>query len=172
MNMMIVSEPNRHRKVPIVSLEELTAYAWVVWLGLILIFLVIEIFTVDFTFLMIAVGSLGGLISSLFGAPWLLQLIIAGVFSIILIFAVRPPLQRALRRGEDPTKSNLSALIGLTGTVVAGYGGKTDHVKLANGETWTLRTVDGSVVALGDTVVVSAIDGATAVVAPIERTAP
>ena len=154
------------------SLEELTAYAWVVWLGLILVFLVIEIFTVDFTFLMIAVGSLGGLVSSLFGVPWLFQLIIAGVFSIILIFAVRPPLQRALRRGEDPTRSNISALIGLTGTVVSGYGGTVDHVKLANGETWTLRTVDGSVPALGDTVVVSAIDGETAVVAPFERTAP
>lgn len=154
------------------SLEGLLAIAWVIWLGLILIFLVVEIFTVDFTFLMIAVGSLGGLVSSLFGVPWFFQLVIAGVLSIILIFAVRPPLLRALRRGEDPTKSNISALIGITGTVVAGYGGSSDHVKLANGETWTLRTTDGSTPALGDTVVVSAIDGATAVVAPIERTAP
>jgi len=153
------------------SFEELTAFAWVVWLALILVFLVIEIFTVDFTFLMLAVGSVGGLLSSLAGVPWFFQLVIAGALSIVLIFAVRPPLQRALRRGEDPTKSNVSALIGLTGTVVAGYGGATDHVKLANGETWTLRTTDGSVPALGDTVVVSAIDGATAVVAPIERTA-
>jgi membrane protein implicated in regulation of membrane protease activity len=153
------------------SFEDLTAFAWVVWLGLILVFLVIEIFTVDFTFLMIAVGSLGGLVSSLFGVPWFFQLVIAGALSIVLIFAVRPPLLRALRRGEDPTRSNVSALIGLTGTIVSGYGGTSDHVKLANGETWTLRTTDGSVPALGDTVVVSAIDGATAVVAPIERTA-
>lgn len=154
------------------SLEELTAYAWVVWLALILIFLVIEIFTVDFTFLMLGVGSVGGLISSLLGVPWFFQLVIAGVLAIVLIFALRPPLQRALRRGEDPAKSNISALIGLTGKVVAGYGGALDHVKLANGETWTLRMADGSEPALGDTVVVSAIDGATAVVAPIERTAP
>jgi membrane protein implicated in regulation of membrane protease activity len=154
------------------SFEELTALAWIVWLGLILVFLVIEIFTVDFTFLMMAVGSVGGLVSSLFGTPWFFQLVIAGVLSIILIFAVRPPLQRALRRGEDPTKSNVSALIGLTGTVVAGFRGTVDHVKLANGETWTLRTTDGSTPALGDTVVVANIDGATAVVAPIERTTP
>jgi len=154
------------------SFEELTALAWIVWIALILVFLVIEIFTVDFTFLMIAVGSIGGLVSSLFGVPWFLQLVIAGVLSILLIFAVRPPLLRTLRRGEDPTKSNISALIGLTGTIVSGFRGAADQVKLSNGETWTLRTTDGSTPALGDTVVVSAIDGATAVVAPIERTAP
>ena len=153
------------------SLEELAGFAWVVWLGLILIFLVIEIFTVDFTFLMIAIGSLGGLVSSLFGLPWFFQLVIAGVAAILLIFFVRPPLQRFLRRGEDPALSNVDALIGLTGTVVAGYTGSADHVKLANGETWTLRTTDeATVLALGDKVAVTAIDGATAVVAPIERT--
>ena len=154
------------------SFEELAGYAWIVWLGLILVFLVIEVFTVDFTFLMIAVGSLGGLLSSLAGLPWFFQLVIAGVLSIALIFLVRPPLLRALRKGEDPTKSNINALIGLTGTVVPGYKGGADQVKLANGETWTLRTTEPAVtLALGDTVAVVAIDGATAVVAPIERTA-
>ena len=154
------------------SLEELAGFAWIVWLALILVFLVIEIFTVDFTFLMIAVGSLGGLLASLFEVPWLFQLIIAGALAIVLIFFVRPPLQRALRKGEDPTKSNIEALTGLSGVVVAGYTGSADHVKLANGETWTLRTIDdATALALGDKVAVVAIDGATAVVAPIERTA-
>lgn len=155
------------------SLVELIGFAWIVWLALILIFLVIEIFTVDFTFLMIAVGSVGGLVSSLFGVPWLLQLIIAGALSILLIFFVRPPLLRALRKGEDPAKSNIDALTGLTGIVVAGFTGTPDHVKLANGETWTLRPADDAItLALGDKVAVVAIEGATAVVAPIERTAP
>ena len=46
------------------------------------------------------------------------------------------------------------------------------HVKLSNGETWTLRTLDSNtVLAIGDIVTVRAIDGATAVVAPIEGTA-
>lgn len=154
------------------SFDDVAMFAWIVWLGLILVFLVIEIFTVDFTFLMIAVGSVGGLVSSLFGVPWLFQLVIAGALAIVLIFAVRPPLQRALRRGEDPTKSNISALIGLAGTVVAGYTGAPEQVKLANGEVWTLRTTDGSTPSLGDSVVVTFIDGATAVVSPVHKTAP
>jgi membrane protein implicated in regulation of membrane protease activity len=148
-------------------------FAWIVWLGLVLIFLVIEIFTLDFTFLMLAVGSLGGLLSSLFGVPWPLQLLIAAAASVLLIFAVRPPLLRRLRRGEDPAKSNVDALIGLRGTVIAGFDGKVDHVKLSNGDTWTIKASDSATtLAIGDTVTVSAIDGATAVVEPIERTAP
>ena len=154
------------------SIEEISAYAWIVWLALILVFLVIEIFTVDFTFLMIAVASVGGLVSSLLGVPWFFQLVIAGVLAIVLIFTVRPPLLRALRKGEDPTPSNLDALIGLTGTVSTAFSKGAGHVKLANGETWTARLAnDSGDLDLGDKVAVVAIEGATAVVAPVERTA-
>ena len=154
------------------SVEELVSYAWVVWAALILIFLVIEIFTVDFTFLMLAVGSVGGLVASLFQLPWFIQLLIAGALAVLLIFTVRPPMLRALRTGEDPTKSNVDALIGLTGTVTTGHGGSADQVKLANGETWTARlaATDRALVE-GERVVVIAIEGATAVVIPAERTA-
>jgi membrane protein implicated in regulation of membrane protease activity len=34
-------------------------YAWVFWLALILLFVIVEVLTVDFTFLMLALGSVG-----------------------------------------------------------------------------------------------------------------
>ena len=37
-------------------------YAWIGWLVLILVFLVIEMLTLDFTFLMLGVGGVGGLV--------------------------------------------------------------------------------------------------------------
>jgi membrane protein implicated in regulation of membrane protease activity len=154
-----------------VSLEEINAIAWVVWLALILVFLVIEIFTLDFTFLMLAVASVGGVISSLLGVPWFLQLVIVGVLAIVLLFAVRPPLIHALRKGGDPTPSNVDALIGLKGTVTTAFDDGAGHAKLANGETWTARSVGHDDLPLGDKVVVVAIEGATAVVAPMERNA-
>ena len=58
---------------------DITSFAWIVWLVLILVFVIIEMLTLDFVFLMIAVGSVGGLLSGLFGAPWWLQIIIAAV---------------------------------------------------------------------------------------------
>lgn len=147
----------------------LVDYAWVVWAALILIFIVVEVFTLDFTFLMLAVGSVGGLVSSLFAVPFWGQLIITAILAILLIFAVRPPLLRRLRSGEDPALSNIDALIGMGGTVQKDFADGAGHVKLTNGETWTGRAADGFTLDAGDKVVVVAIEGATAVVAPAER---
>ncbi len=151
----------------------LTTYAWVFWIGLILLFVIIEVATVDFTFLMIALGSVGGLVSGLLGAPWWAQILIAGILSLLLLFIVRPAMQRALGRGGDATPTNVEALLGLSGTVTTSFVAGQGHVKLANGETWTARlsqaTEERSVEA-GERVVVTAIDGATAVVVPAERT--
>ncbi|GAB2459713.1 NfeD family protein [Conyzicola lurida] len=148
-------------------------YAWVVWVSLILIFLVIEVFTLDFTFLMLALGSVAGLASSFTPLNFWVQIVIAAVVAVALIFAVRPPLLRRLGRGADPTLSNVEALLGKPGTVATDFVAGNGYVKLSNGETWTARVVDHSThpLATGDRVVVISIDGATAVVAPAERTA-
>jgi len=153
------------------DLTFLVNYAWVVWAALILIFIVIEIFTLDFTFLMLAVGSVGGLVSSFLAVPFWGQLIVTAILAVLLIFAVRPPLLRRLRHGEDPTLSNIAALIGMRGTVQNDFAEGTGYVKLSNGETWTSRTADHTDLNEGHKVIVSAIEGATAVVEPAERIA-
>jgi membrane protein implicated in regulation of membrane protease activity len=154
----------------------IVSYLWIAWIVLILIFVIVEMITLDFVFLMIAAGSLGGLLSGLFGAPWGLQLLLAAVLSLLLLFFLRPPLLRALKRGGDPAKSNVDALIGMSGTVVATVSPTAGQVKLAVGETWTARlatlapgsgaeTAPAALVP-GEHVIVVRIEGATAVVAP------
>ena len=61
--------------------------------------------------------------------------------------------------------------MGLAGVVTTDFSGNASHVRLANGETWTAQ-LSGSDRPLveGERVVVTAIDGATAVVEPAERT--
>src|ERR1044071_116540 len=98
-------------------MEFLTTYAWIFWIVLILVFAIIEISTLEFTFLMLAGGSLGGLVSGLFGLPWWGRFIVALVLSLLLLFAVRPALLRALRKGGDPARSNVEALLGMAGVV-------------------------------------------------------
>jgi len=157
------------------TVDFLVNYAWVIWLALILVFIVIEVFTLDFTFLMLAVGSVGGLLSSFTAIPFWAQIVITAVLAVLLIFAVRPPLLRRLRSGEDPTLSNIDALLGMAGTVANDFADGSGHVKLANGETWTARlspAAEGIVVEAGHRVTVVSIQGATAVVAPIERIVP
>jgi membrane protein implicated in regulation of membrane protease activity len=155
-----------------VPADFLTDFAWIFWLGLILIFLIVEVSTLEFTFLMIALGSLGGLISGLFGAPWWAQVIVACVLALLLLLAVRPPLLRLLKRGGDPARTLVDALIGIDGIVTTDFVNGQGHAQLANGETWTARLSPGESseqVEIGDRVLVTAIDGATAVVVRAER---
>lgn len=153
-------------------MDVVSSYAWIAWLALILVFVIVEMLSLDFVFLMLAIGSLGGLVSGLFGFPWWAQLLVAAVLSILLIFLLRPPLLRVLRRGGDPARSNVAALLGQEGRVVQSFGrdGK-GLVKLANGEVWTSRLAGGeaslvSPMEPGTTVRVTGIEGATAVVVP------
>lgn len=154
-------------------MEFLMSYSWIIWLALVLIFLTVEMFTLDFTFLMIGIGSGGGLIASLFGAPWYVQFLLAAAVSALLIFSLRPPLLRRLRRKGDPTLSNIEGLMGLDGVVVTVVSPDGGQVKLGNGETWTAKldsTVAVDNLGIGQRVVVVQIEGATALVAPQERT--
>lgn len=149
--------------------DVLTSWAWVFWLALILVFLIIEVLTLSFVFLMVAVGSLGGLVAGLIGAPWWVQLIVAAVLSLLLLFFVRPPLLRLTHRGADPARSNVDRLIGASGTVVKVFDDGSGQVKLSNGETWTAKPPRHSTSPLveGETVHVDLIEGATAVVSPV-----
>lgn len=152
----------------------LADYAWVVWLVLILIFITIEMASLELTFLMLAIGSVGGLLAGLLGAPWWLQLVVAAGLSMALLLGIKPPLIRALRKGADPTPSNVDALLGLHGRVISSIGETGGQVRLANGETWTARlssVTDQRVVEPGERILVTAIEGATAVVVPEERNA-
>jgi membrane protein implicated in regulation of membrane protease activity len=151
---------------------DLTQYLWIVWLVFILIAVIIELLTLEFTFLMISVGSLGGLGANLLGLEWWMQIGIAAILSVLLILIIRPFMLRALRKGGDPTPSNIAALAGMTARVVLPIGENGGQVKLANGETWTARlsaVTEQRPVEAGERVVVTAIEGSTAVVVPAER---
>ncbi|MFT4123592.1 MAG: NfeD family protein [Microbacteriaceae bacterium] len=152
---------------------DILSWAWLVWIALVLLFGVIEIFTLDLTFLMLALGGVGGLLASLFGAPPWLQVIVAAALALALVALVRPPLLRALRSGSDPSPSNVEALLSIEGVTTAAFAEGAGTVKLANGETWSARLVEAArelPLAAGERVRVVAIEGATAIVEPTERT--
>lgn len=150
-------------------MDWIVQYSWVIWLVLILLFVTIEMLTLEFTFLMLAIGSFVGLLSGLLGIPWWAQFLIGAAASVALLLLVRPPMLRALRKGEDPAKSNVDALLGARGLVVQTVSGHGGQVKLSNGELWTaVVPTDSPATSLepGTAVRVLAIQGATAVVVP------
>jgi membrane protein implicated in regulation of membrane protease activity len=150
---------------------DLTQYVWIVWLILIFVCVIIELLTLEFTFLMLAFGSVAGLGANLLGWEWWVQILVAAVVSVLLILTIRPVMLRYMRRGEDPTPSNVAALNGMSGRVVSPIADTTGLVKLANGETWTARLApesDQRVVETGTSVRVVLVDGATVVIVPAE----
>ena len=151
------------------------SYGWILWLALVLIFLSIEMFTLDFTFLMIGVGSVAGLLTSLAGVPFFVQVLVAAAASALLLLTLRPPLLRRLRRNADPAKSNVAALAGLAGIVTRVVSHEGGQAKFSNGDTWTAKLLPEEQpqnLGVGTRVVIVDIEGATAIVVPEERTAP
>lgn len=149
-------------------LPDLTQYMWIAWLSLAIVFVIIELLTLEFTFLMLAAGTLlGGLGVNLLGGPWWLQVAAAAALSALLLFTIRPLLLRTLHRGAEPARTNVDALFGMGARVVAPFVDDLGSVKLDNGETWTARlSADAAPVSIGDRVRVVTVLGAAVEVAP------
>jgi membrane protein implicated in regulation of membrane protease activity len=140
---------------------------WLWWFGLSLVLGVIELLTVDLMFLMLAGGALAGGVAGAMGAPLWAQLMIAVIVAVLLLVLVRPMAVKRLRGRDDPeTTTNIAAHVGRSASVLADVTDRAGRVKLA-GEVWSARTEQpGVVLRVGTAVVVTRIDGATAVVAP------
>jgi membrane protein implicated in regulation of membrane protease activity len=70
--------------------------AWVAWLALIVVLMVVEMRRLDLVALSGGVAALVGLLSGLVGAPWWLQVVVALAASVALVGVARPALLRAL----------------------------------------------------------------------------
>lgn len=157
-------------------LPDLTQYMWIAWLVLALLFIIIELLTLEFTFLMLAAGSLiGGLGTNLLGGAWWLQIGLAAAISALLLFTIRPLLLRALHRSSKPVPMNVDALFGMLGRVVAPVTPVQGSVRLDNGETWTAKLADSAgdaTLDVGVRIAVTAVRGATVEVASVPQEPP
>lgn len=149
-------------------LPDLSQYLWIAWLVLAVLFVIIELLTLEFTFLMLAAGTaIGGLGVNLLGGPWWLQVLAAAVVSALLLFTIRPLLLRVLHRSSVLHPTNIDAIYGMGARVVAPFVNGRGSVRLDNGEQWTaqLADTDGEL-AVGARAFVTAVRGATVEVTP------
>lgn len=142
-------------------MDLVTDYAWIGWIAIIAILLVIEMLSGELTFLMLSLGGVAGVVSSLLGAPFWLQIILVAVLAAVLLLFIRPPLLKRVKRPRDPQKFNVDALIGLAGTVQQPVTPTTGTVKLANGQSWTARTSTARQLPAGAMIYVHQVSGAT-----------
>jgi membrane protein implicated in regulation of membrane protease activity len=127
-------------------IDWMSDHAWMTWIGLAVILALVELASLDLVLLMFAVGALAAAVAAAFGAPFWVAVLVFAVVSLALLFFVRPSVVARLHAGPTLTS------------------GHDARIKL-NGEIWSARAAfETAAFAIGTEVLVTTIDGATAVV--------
>ena len=150
-------------------MDWLRDHMWEAWLGLAVLFGVLELISMDLFLVMLAGGALVGAVTAMLGGPPGLQIVLALVSSVALLGILRPTVVRRLHAGPD-LKTGAEALIGKRATVLRELAyGTPGRVKIG-GEEWTAEPYDeDDRIEPGELVDVVQIKGATAYVLRVHR---
>lgn len=137
---------------------------WMAWLIIAIVLGIIEMLTVEFTFLMLAGGALAAAAAAGFTDNLAVQVITFAVVAVILLLTVRPWARNHIYQSSPETRTNSHALLGRQAEAISDVTARGGRIKLG-GEVWSARTA-GDIIPSGALVIVNHIDGATAIVSP------
>ncbi len=136
-----------------------------VWVGLIVLFLMIEGATMGLTTIWFAIGSIFSMLAALFGWSLQVQIGLGIIVSFILFFFTRPVALKYLKVGH--VKTNVNAIIGKTGVVhLDTTENERGQVKV-NGQIWTAVSKDQTPLKKGTEIEVVAVEGVKLIVKKI-----
>jgi membrane protein implicated in regulation of membrane protease activity len=139
----------------------LISMRWI-WVALTVIFAIIEVFTFGLTTVWFALAALVMIFLSFLPIPLVVQIFIfLGISAILLIFT-RPVALKKFRIGK--VKTNVDSLVGMHALVTKQISEfERGEVKL-NGQIWSARSQDGTVIGEGTKCEVMGIEGVQAIV--------
>ena len=140
---------------------------WGVWLIAAGIFFIIEIATVGFLIFWLGIGALFAMFASFFTDSIIAQTVVFVITSSILIPLTKPLADKFTGKKTIPT--NTYSLINKHGIVITEINPieGTGLVKV-NGETWSAKSEDESIIAKDTEIEVLSIDGVKLIVTPIK----
>ena len=138
------------------------AMAALIWLIVGILLVVAEVLSGDFVLVMLGAAALAAAGVSALGAADLVSVLVFAVSSVGLIVGARPFVKKRLQLGSG-IKMHHEALLGTKAIALSQVDEHGGQVKIG-GDTWSARTLDGSVVEEGEAVTVVEISGAMAVV--------
>ena len=114
-----------------------------IWLGLFILLLVIEIITVGLTTIWFAAGALAALAANVLGANLIIQIIIFLAVSVVLLIFTRPWAEKHLNRNR--VRTNYESEIGKVIRITE----KVDNLdqtgkSVVDGQEWTVRSRNDS----------------------------
>ena len=132
---------------------------WIYWVIAALALFIVELFTIGFAVICLAIGAGGAAIAAACDATLQVQFLIFAIVSLIALAGVRPLLKRAFYKGGEKVATNASAMIGKRGVVCEEVDGDVEGGRvMIEGVDWRAITADGETLAKGTKVEVVAID--------------
>ena len=133
---------------------------WIFWLVLVIVLAIIEIATVNLLTIWFVISGIVAMILSFFIDDVAIVSTVFAVLGIILLFTTRPILKRILP--TQRARTNIDRVIGMNGLVTEEIKkNQVGEVKV-DGKRWS--AISNKKIAVGETVVVDAIDGVKLVV--------
>lgn len=140
---------------------------WSIWLIAAGVFFIAEIATTGFLIFWLGIGALLAMITSFITSNIIIQTIVFVVSSCILIPLTKPLADKFIAKKTVPTNSysliNKHGIVTIDINPIEGVG----QVKV-NGEIWSAKTEDESLIEKGTEIEVIKIDGVKLVVSPIK----
>ncbi len=137
----------------------------IIWLGLVIVLLAIEVATLGLTTLWFAGGSLIAFFAALLHAPVILQILLFLGVSIVLLFFTRPFAVRYLNKSRE--KTNVEMIIGKEAVVTQDINNlQAKGQVVVGGMEWTARTsTNDETIEKDAIVVIERVDGVKLIVA-------
>jgi len=128
------------------------------WLILLAVLIFVEVITLGLTTIWFAGGALVAFIVSLFYDNLILEITLFFVISLALLIFTRPVVKKYLN--STRIKTNYEAIIGKEAYVTATIDNeKGTGLAVVDGQEWSARSVDGSIIEKGSKVTVENISG-------------
>jgi membrane protein implicated in regulation of membrane protease activity len=142
-------------------------HLWETWLGLSIVLGVVEMFSLDLIFAMLAAGAVVGMVAAIVGLPVAVQVLAALAASIAMLAFVRPAFVKRLHSGPELALGH-GKLVGTRGLVTQEITGLAPGRIKVGGDIWSALPYDEHLrIAPGETVEILEIKGATAYVHPV-----
>lgn len=134
------------------------------WLAAVIVLGVVEAATVGLVTVWFALGALAALVSSLFGGPLWLQILLFIVVTAVSLVTTRPLVKKYFSKGSHKA-TNADMVIGKDARVTESI----DNINGSGavrcmGKEWSARSETGEVIAEGETVIPIKIEGVKLIV--------
>lgn len=134
-----------------------------VWLAAIVILSIIEAATVQLMCIWFVAGAVAALVTALLNGPIWLQLLLFIVVSAVFVIATRPLAKKLINAEKE--KTNADRVVGLTAVVTEDIDNTLGKgMAKVEGQVWSARSADNSVIEKGCEVVVEKIEGVKLIV--------